>query len=240
MMTISSRFREPSLMSPRTIKYVDAVIREGFDYNRWLEEVREEEAQTKRAEARGTSGELGPAAITHAYADEQHGRPNPTPRLLPKIIQVPRALHRPLRQAKSQTRKPRLTRWLEKVRRASGEFQGSRKRDGVYIFLERVFEIVMHYKVRRTNRLLRHAFAFANLPFDGDADAFSVVIRCTSERDIDNKTISKYARALRYASRRKGPDMRLKTFIKKTGGLNACAARYARYYGRCVRQISQG
>lgn len=98
-----------------------------------------------------------------------------------------------------------------------------------------------HYRVRRrTHRLLQRAFAFANLPVDKGADAFSVVIRCTSECDIDNKTISKYARALRYVARRKESDMPLKRFMKEAGGLNRCAAGYARYCGRCVRQISQG
>ena len=94
----------------------------------------------------------------------------------------------------------------------------------------------MHFKVRRrTTRLLRHAFEFANLPFDRDADAFSALIWCTSGRKVDGKTVSKYARALRYAARRKEPDMRLKAFMQAEGGLNACAARYARYYGRRVR-----
>jgi hypothetical protein len=79
---------------------------------------------------------------------------------------------------------------------------------------------------------LGHAFQFANLPFDKNADPFSAVIRCTSERDIDNKTISKWARALRYASGRKEPHMRLKTFMKEAGGVNACAAAYAKTYAQ--------
>jgi hypothetical protein len=38
-----------SLLSPRTAKYVDAMIREGdnFNYCMWLRRVREEEAQAK-------------------------------------------------------------------------------------------------------------------------------------------------------------------------------------------------
>jgi hypothetical protein len=61
----------------------------------------------------------------------------------------------------------RLRRWLEKVRVAWDDFQASRARDAVYDYLEAVFAVVMHYKVRRrTNRLLRHAFAYADLPFD--------------------------------------------------------------------------
>jgi hypothetical protein len=153
----------------------------------------------------------------------------------PTLIPVlnPRALRRRHQEAQSQTRKARLTRWLEKVRRASGECQRSRARDAIYGYLEAVFAIVMHYKIRRrTTRLLGHAFKFADRPFDRNADSFTAVIRCTSERGINNKTVSKYARALRYAARRKEPDMRLKTFMKEAGGVNACANLYAKHFGR--------
>jgi hypothetical protein len=37
-------------MSPRTAKYIEAMVREGdnFDYDKWLKRVREEEAQAKQ------------------------------------------------------------------------------------------------------------------------------------------------------------------------------------------------
>jgi hypothetical protein len=35
-------------MSPRTAKYVEAMVREDFDYDEWLREIREEEAQAKQ------------------------------------------------------------------------------------------------------------------------------------------------------------------------------------------------
>ena len=67
----------------------------------------------------------------------------------------------------------RIRRWLEKIRDAWDDFQASRTRDAVYGYLEAVFAIVMHYKVRRkTKKLLRHAFEFADLPFDKNADPF--------------------------------------------------------------------
>jgi hypothetical protein len=232
-----------TLMSPRTAKYVEAMVHEGFDYYEWLKEIREEEAQAKQAPTA-----ISPHNVVAARVDNpikiSVGR-GVTPSLGPALIGKPalnlRALRRLHRQAESQTKKARLTRWLEKAHCASGKFQGSRRRDAVYAYLEAVFAIVEHYRVRRrTNRLLRHAFKFANLPFDKNADSFGAVIRCTSGRKVDGKIVSKYARALRYASRRKEPDMPLKTFMKEAGGVNACAARYARYYGRCVRQISPG
>jgi hypothetical protein len=84
--------------------------------------------------------------------------------------------------------------------------------------------------------IFEHAFKFANLPFEA-TDPFAAVIRSTSDDSVDSKTISKWARALRYASRRKEPDMRVKAFMQAEGGVNACAARYARYYGRRVRKV---
>jgi hypothetical protein len=220
-------------MSPRTTKYFEALIHEGdgFDYDSWLKKVREEEAQATQAEATSTSGEFAAAEIDKPINghDDQQARPNPTLRLMTQTIRVPRALHRPYRQTKSQTPKARLRRWLGKVRRAWDDFQASRARDAVYDYLAAVFAIVMHYRVRRrTNRLLRHAFNLADLPFDKNAEPFSVVIRCTCGGDVDSKTNSKWSRALRYVARSKGPDMRLKTFMKEAGGVNACAAAYAK------------
>ncbi len=78
----------------------------------------------------------------------------------------------------------------------------------MYGYLEAVFEIVDHYKVRRkTKKLLRRTFKFAGLPFDENADPFSAVIRCTSE-DVDSKTISKWARYLENNSGRYRPVIR--------------------------------
>jgi hypothetical protein len=103
----------------------------------------------------------------------------------------------------------------------------------VYYYLETVFAVVMNYKVRRRNkRLLRHAFRFAKLRFDKNADPFTAIIRCTSGGAADYKMVSKWARALRYAARRKPAEMRLKAFMKAASGINACAARYARLKGR--------
>ena len=166
----------PALRSPRTAKYVEAMVREGFDYYEWLKRVREEEAEAKQAEATGTSAKLVPTSLSKPMRtpDGEHGRPNPPIPLVSKTIRVPRTLRRPYRQAQSQIPNARLTQWLERVRRAWGEFQGNRARDAVYGYLEAVFTIVAHYKVRRRiNRLLRHAFEFASLPFDRNADPYA-------------------------------------------------------------------
>jgi hypothetical protein len=54
MMQISSTFSASPLLSPRTADYVSALIREGdkFDYYRWLQQVRGEEARASSASGR--------------------------------------------------------------------------------------------------------------------------------------------------------------------------------------------
>ena len=49
------------MLSPRTAKYVEAMYREGdnFDYGRWLRRVREDEAQARQVPAALSSGDLG-------------------------------------------------------------------------------------------------------------------------------------------------------------------------------------
>ena len=138
--------------------------------------------------------------------------------------------------AKSKTPKARLMRWLERISSAWDDFQASRARDAVCGYLGAVFAIVKHFKVRRkTKKLLRHAFKSAGLSFDKNADPFTAVIRVTSGGAVDNKTISKWARALRHVSRCKEPRTGLRAFMKEAGGVNACANGYASYFERGAR-----
>jgi hypothetical protein len=120
----------------------------------------------------------------------------------------------------------RVKRRLAKVRGAWDDFQGQRARDAVYGYLQAVFDLVQRYRgCGQTKMLLRHAFEFAGLPRDTAADPFAAVLRCTSGGDADRKTISKWARALRYVASCKG--ISLKRFMQAVGGVNVCAGRYA-------------
>jgi hypothetical protein len=217
-------------MSPRTVKYVQAMVREGFDYNEWLKQVREQDARAKQVQPATTAHDVVAARVDNPI-NTPDGEARPTGiALIKKLALDSRALRRSHQEAR--TPNARLARWLEKVHRASGEFQGSRRRDAVYEYLAAVFAIVTHYKVRRrTTRLLRHAFEFANLPFDRDADAFSALIRCTCGNAVDSKTISKWSRALRYVAFCKKSDTDLKKFMKRAGGINSCAAQYVQRKG---------
>ena len=226
-----------AMFSPRTAKYVEAMIREGdnFDYRKWLRRVRYEEAEAKQVPTAFSSGEsvapkMGDLTDT---PDRLDAWTNVKPVLQAKSTPIPIAVHRSDHNVSNESPKNRLRRRLVMVCNAWDDFQECRKRDAVYGYLKAVFALVVDYKGRRrTKRLLRRAFQFAGLPFDKNADPFAAVIRCTCERKVDNKTISKWARALRYVARCKKPRTRLKTFVKKMGGINACADRYAIYLGR--------
>ena len=228
------------MFSPRTAKYVAALIREGdnFDYHKWLKRVREEEAPAQHVPTAFSSGELVAAGMGIPI-NTSHPYPSITPRqaLLPKTAPLPRALCQLRHEASRETPKARLRRRLEKIRDAWDDFQASRARDAVYGYLEAVFAIVEHYKVRRrTKKLLRHAFKFADQPLHKNANPFTAVIRCTCGGAADNKTVSKWARALRYVARCKKPATPLKAFMKGAGGVNACADQYAKLKRRRNRR----
>ena len=238
MIGISSHVRMPALLSPRTASYVAALIRQGdnFDYSKWLQEVNEEERGAKQDLAASTTAELvrrelGNRNGTPEFRDIcTSSGPVPKARKASIPIAIWRSYHH---KTGDETPESRLRRRLEKIRSAWSDFQSSRARDAVYGYLACVFAIVEHYKARRkTEKFLRQASKFVGLPFDKNADPFTTVIRCTCDPSVDSKTISKWARALRYIAHCQMSPTKVKAVMKEAGGVNACADRYARYYGR--------
>jgi hypothetical protein len=64
-------------------------------------------------------------------------------------------------------------------------------------------------------------------------DPFAAVIRCTADpAKADKRTRSKWSRVMRYAATFKGVSEPLDQFIKRRGGINACAARFSRCLGQ--------
>jgi hypothetical protein len=216
-------------MSPKTLAYVEAMIREGdnFDYDDWLKRTRAEFIDAERVSQAAVSPQAMPEQVRNRQGECDSGGGRVAPGVA-KLLPLRGPSIASMLKFRDSGAKARRVVSLGSVRAAWDDFQASRARDAVYGYLEAVFAIVEHYKVRRrTKRLLRHAFKFADHPRDDNADPFTAVIRCTCGGAADNKMISKWARALRYVARCKEPEARLKAFMKDAGGVNACATRYA-------------
>ena len=123
---------------------------------------------------------------------------------------------------------------LLRVRNAWENCQASRERNAIYGYLTAVFNLVAwwtaeHRALERAHKALRlHRMC----PFD-DEEPFAAIIRCTADpAKVDKRTRSKWSRMLRYALRYKSHSGPLGQFIKRKGGINACASRFARCLGR--------
>lgn len=112
--------------------------------------------------------------------------------------------------------------------------QASRDRDAIYQYLSAVFELVTWWDRegkagKRANRAL-HLRGYSSVR---EAEPFAAVILCTADRDrVDERTRSKWSRVLRYAAEFKEVDEPLRDFVKRKGGINKCAGRFARRLGR--------
>jgi hypothetical protein len=79
----------------------------------------------------------------------------------------------------------------------------------------------------------RRALCLLRLEISEREDPFAAVIRCTADpAKADKRTRSKWSRAMRYAAVYKPDAEPLDHFIKRKGGINACAARFSRRMGR--------
>jgi hypothetical protein len=97
-----------------------------------------------------------------------------------------------------------------------------------------VFDLVAWWAAE--NRALDRAYKALRLqsicPFDGE-EPFAAVMRCTGDpTKVDKRTRSKWSRALRYALPMKPSSEPLDQFMKRNGGINKCAGRFARHLGQ--------
>jgi hypothetical protein len=127
---------------------------------------------------------------------------------------------------------------LQRLEREWETYQSTRDRDGIYGYLTAVFELVTVWAhegtavdyARWAIWLRGHRSAVVS------PEPFAAVIFCTADRKkVDYRTRSKWSRVLRYAAEYKGLDEPLVTYIKRKGGINKCAARFARRLGRAGR-----
>ena len=112
--------------------------------------------------------------------------------------------------------------------------QASRDRDAIYGYLASVFELVMWWdQERKAVNRARRALQLRGYSSLREPEPFAAVILCTADRDqVDDRTRSKWSRALWYAAEHKDLDEPLRGFIRRKGGINSCASRFARRLGR--------
>jgi len=127
---------------------------------------------------------------------------------------------------------------LQRLEREWEICQSTRDRDAIYGYLTAVFELVTVWAHERTAVdyarwalwLRGHRSAVVS------PEPFAAVIFCTSDRKkVDFRTRSKWSRVLRYVAEYKDLDEPLAAYIKRKGGINKCAARFARRLGRGAR-----
>jgi hypothetical protein len=223
-------------LSSRTQSYVDAMIREGENFDRaaWLKRVREQELLATDVPNRVDSDdskidnfELGKSDRTQSSGmmlKEPISKPICPTRPFPRINEL-----RPLRH--KQTLRQRIS----VVEHAWNEMKSKHKRSAIYGYLAAVFDLVSQYRRRKIRKLLRYVSRMIGLRPGYNVDPFAATIRCTCDGNIDRKTISRWSRALRYVAKHKPPDTGLKTFMQRTGGINACADRFAQIRRRRQR-----
>jgi hypothetical protein len=127
-----------------------------------------------------------------------------------------------------------LRRDLERVQKAFRHFQRNRVRDAVFPYLSEVFALVEWWTAdKREISRAHHALDLVNAKAPEEIEPFAAVIIASAyPAELDKRTISKYSRVLRYAARFKLKCEPLQQFIARKGGLNECAAKYARRLGR--------
>jgi hypothetical protein len=123
---------------------------------------------------------------------------------------------------------------LLRVRNAWEESQASRNRDAIYTYLTAVFNLVGWWAAKnRAVERARKALRLRSMTSFEREEPFAAIIRCTSDPSkVDQRTRSKWSRALRYALSRKPIDQSLDQFIQRKGGINECAAQLSRASGK--------
>jgi hypothetical protein len=123
---------------------------------------------------------------------------------------------------------------LERLRGVWEDCQATRDRNAIYGYLSAVYGLVAWWAAegREVDRA-RRALRSQRLKVSDREDPFAAVIRCTADPDkADKRTRSKWSRAMRYTAAHKRDSEPLDQFIRRKGGINACAARFSRWVGR--------
>jgi hypothetical protein len=123
---------------------------------------------------------------------------------------------------------------LRRVRVAWEDAQCNRDRNAIYGYLTAVYGLIAWWSAegRETDRA-RRALRLQRLEVSDREDPFAAIIRCTADpAKADKRTRSKWSRVMRYAAIYKPVSEQLDQFIRRKGGINACAAWFSRRVGR--------
>ena len=133
-----------------------------------------------------------------------------------------------------------LERTLVRLESEWEEYRSTRDRNAVYQYLTAVFEVVTWWEYTgKAIEYSRRALAMRGHHLkQTKMEPFAAVILC-SAKAVDEKTISKWTRVLRYAAEYKDLGESLQDFIQRKGGINSCAARYTRRLGRTAKHSAQ-
>jgi hypothetical protein len=115
---------------------------------------------------------------------------------------------------------------LEKLRVVWRQVQRARQRDGVYEFLEAVYNVVSRFNRAGDGRKLLRKLHRLDHRLKRIHEPYSAVIHYATAYTVDNRTRSKWSRLMRFADQTKKRTDLLDDFIRRNGGINACAARY--------------
>jgi hypothetical protein len=122
----------------------------------------------------------------------------------------------------------------ERLRGIWDDCQASRDRNASYGYLTAVYDLVAVWAAegREADRAHR-ALRLQRLKVSYREDPFAAVIRCTAEpAKADKRARSKWSRAMRYAVAYKADSEALDRFVRRKGGINACAARFGWCFGK--------
>jgi hypothetical protein len=122
---------------------------------------------------------------------------------------------------------------LQRVRGVWDDCQANRDRNAIYGYLTAVYGLVAVWAAEgRENDRARRALRLRRLEVTKREVPFASIIRCTADpAKAEKRTRSKWSRVLRYAAVYKPDSEPLDRFIRRKGGINACAARFTRCRG---------
>jgi hypothetical protein len=111
------------------------------------------------------------------------------------------------------------------------QFQHTRQRDAVYEFLEAAYGVVSKFNRAGDGRKLLRKLHQFDRRLKRIQEPYAAAIHFSTDYSVDSRTRSKWSRLMRFAEQSKKRAEPLEDFVRRMGGMNECAALYARRLG---------